>query len=240
MSDLTIVNALPANLVVLSEAVINRIDIISHKAYAVTISDVDSLRVADALHKEMRGLQREIETGRKALTAPLDSIKAQAIEAERMGTEPLKLAVEALGARIQDFLREQEKQRQAALRAAEEERQRRQAEEDARAEEARRQAIQQAEIDAPPGEEPAPVSAFVATPKAVSAPYVPPALKSSAVRKQTDYTLVIEDASLVPVEIAGAVIRPIDESLCKRLLKAGTKIPGLRLDASVGVAAKGG
>lgn len=239
MSALSIPCNLPATLVVLDEKVLERIEALSHQAYKLAITDPDALRQADALYKQMRGPVKEIESNRKTLTAPLDMVKAAAIEAERSGIEPLTQACADLAKRIADAVAAENAKRAEAARLAEIERQRLQAEENARAD-AERARLQQEAIDnAPPGEPVEEVPVTAALPVAVAAPYVAPALKSSAQRNKTDWLLVIEDLAKVPCEIGGAVIRPLDEATCKRLMRAGAKIPGLRLDEVKGLAAKG-
>lgn len=245
MSALTIPNNLPAELVVLSSEVIDRIDALVLQSIDLPITTFLSTKPADLLHKEMRALVKEIEAGRKTLTAPLDAIKAQAIEAERMGTQPLQGAIDALGKRIKDAVdahnRELERQRLAAL----EEQRLAQEAENKRADEARRLAQEQADLDAPPGEPAAEVSVVIEPPRAVAARYVPAPARSAAVRNATEYTLEFVDRDKVPAfSAAGHELRTIDEGALKKFLKSlpegKQEIAGaVRLVKSSGIAAKG-
>lgn len=245
MSAITIPTNIPANLVVLSSELIERIDTLVLRAIDLEITDFNSTKPADQLHKEMRAMVKEIEAGRKSLTAPLDAIKAQAIEAERMGTAPLLGAVESLGKRIQTAIAEHNASLMRQRIEAENERRRLQAIEDAKAEARRQELIKQAEFDAPPGEDPAEISVIAELPKTVAPVWVPPPVKSSAVRNATDYQLEFISRDMVPAfSAAGHELRTIDEGALKKFLKGlpegRQEIPGaVRLVKSNTIAAKG-
>lgn len=244
MSAITIPNTLPAELIVLSAELIERIDALVFKAQDLVISDYNSTKPADALHKEMRALVKEIEAGRKTLTAPLDAIKAAAIEAERMGTNPLNASITAIATRIKTAIDAHNAELEKKRQEAEKERQRLQKIEDDRAEAERQALIKQAELDAPPGEEPAPISVLVAPPVMIAAPYVPKSVKSSAIRAATTYELEYTDKEKVPAfSSLGHELRTIDETALKSFLKSlpegRQEIPGaVRLIKINGTAAK--
>lgn len=246
MAAVTIPLTLPAELIVLSSELIERIDGLVFKAQDLVITDYQSTKPADALHKEMRALVKEIQAARKTMTAPLDAIITQAIEAERMGTAPLLGAVESLGKRIQDAVDKHNRELEQKRIDAEKERQRLQKIEDDKAKEARRIALEQAELEALPGA-PAPVeSAVVITPTVVvRTPYVPKPAKSSAVRAATEYNLEYIDRAKVPAfTVLGHELRTIDEGALKKFLKSlpegKQEIEGaVRLVKSSGIAAKG-
>lgn len=245
MSAVTIPTNIPATLVVLSSELIERIDALVLRSIDLEITDFNSTKPADQIHKEMRALVKEIEAGRKSLTAPLDAIKAQAIEAERMGTAPLTGAVDALGKRIKAAIDAHNAELEKKRKEAEIERQRLQKIEDDKAEARRQELIRQAEFDAPPGEEPAEISVVVELPKAIAPVYVPPPVKSSAVRNATEYTLEFINRDLVPAfSAAGHELRTIDEGALKKFLKGlpegKQEIAGaVRLVKSNTIAAKG-
>lgn len=245
MSAVTIPLSLPTELIVLSAEMIERIDALVHRSMDLPITDFASTKPADQLHKEMRALVKEIEAARKSLTAPLDAIKAQAIEAERMGTQPLAGAIDALGKRIADAIAKHNAELERQRIEAEKERARLQKIEDDRAEEARRKAQEKADLEAPPGEDPPEVSVVVEPPKAVQTRYVPPPVKSSAIRASTEYTLEFIDRTKVPrFSVLGHELCPIDEGALKKFLKSlpdgKQEIEGaVRLVKSSGIAAKG-
>ncbi len=245
MSAVTIPLNLPPQLVVLSAELIERIDALVHESMDLPITDFMSTKPADVLHKKMRALVKEIEAARKSMTAPLDAIKAQAIEAERMGTQPLLGAVDVLGKRIADAIAKHNAELERQRLAAMEEQRKAQEAENRRAEEARRLAQERAEFEAPPDEPVPEVSVVVEPPKAVPMAYVPPPVKSSAIRAATEYTLEFINRDLVPAfSAAGHELRTIDESALKKFLKGlpegKQEIPGaVRLIKTSGIAAKG-
>ena len=247
MAALTLTNTLPqgAELVILSESVLERIDQLSHQAIAVVIATPDQQKDADSLYKELRSLEKEITAGRLALTKPLDEFKAKAIEAERSGTAALTTAAGVLASRIDAYIKAEnvrrEAERQRALREAEAERVRLQKEADERADAQRSKLQEEAELNAPPGEVPEEIPVTACLPVAVKAPvaYFDAPLKSAAIKKKTTWELVITDAAKVPVELNGAELRPIDPAACLRVLATGMKIPGCERREVNGLAQKG-
>lgn len=246
MAAVIIPTNLPANLVVLSTELIERIDGLVLKSIDLPITDFMSTKPADILHKEMRSLVKEIENGRKALTAPIDLIKEQAIEAERMGTKPLLAAVEALGLRIAAAIKAHNEALEKKRQEAEAERLRLQKIEDEKADAERLKMQEQADLDAPPGVAPVEVSVVAALPKTVERTYVPPPVKSSAIRSAPKFALEFIDRDKVPAfSASGHELRAIDEGALLKFLKSlpegKREIAGaVRLVESTGIAAKGG
>lgn len=245
MSAVTIQTSIPATLVLLSSELIERIDALVLRSIDLEITDFNSTKPADQIHKEMRALVKEIEAARKSMTAPIDAIIKQAIEAERMGTAPLLGAVDALGKRIKAAIDAHNAELEKKRKEAEIERQRLQAIEDAKAEARRQELIRQAEFDAPPGEAPEEVSVIVELPKTIAPAWVPAPVKSSAVRNATEYMLEFINKDFVPAfSAAGHELRTIDEGALKKFLKGlpegKQEIAGaVKLIKSSGIAAKG-
>lgn len=244
MSAITIQTNIPATMIVLSSELIERIDALTIRSIDIPVTDYASTKPADIVLKEMSALVKEIEAGRKSLTAPLDAIKAQAIEAERMGTMPLQGAIKALQSRVGAAVSAHNTE--LAKRAAEAlaEQQRLQAIENAAADERRKALQAKAEMDALPGEAPEEVPIVAELPKQIAAVYVPPPVKSGAVRNVTEYTLEFTNRDLVPAfSASGHELRTIDEGALKRFLKSlpegKQEIPGCKLIKSSGTAAKG-
>jgi hypothetical protein len=244
MSAVTIQTNIPATLIVLSSELIERIDALVIRSIDMPVTDYASTKPADIALKEMSAMVKEIEAGRKSLTAPLDAIKAQAIEAERMGTLPLQGAIKALQVRVAAAVtaHNTELSRLAALALAEQ--QRLQAIENTAAEERRKALQEAAEMAALPGEEPAEVSVIAELPKQIVAAWTPPPVKSSAVRASTEYTLVFSNRDLIPAfSASGHELRTIDEGALEKFLKSlpegKQEIPGVKLVKSAGTAAKG-
>jgi hypothetical protein len=240
MPAVTIPLSLPPSLVVISAEVSAQVDALLERVTVLPpITDMAGQRAAEALHKECRAAFKAIEAGRKAFTAPLDEVKAQAIAAERAATQPLAAAVDHLGKAIADWITAENARREAERKRLEEEARRRQAEEDARAEAERQRLAAQAAFNALPGDAPAEVPATAALPQRVPDPPMPAPIKSTAIRQKTTYRVEVVDATQVPVEVSGIVLRPVDVSAALPLLKAGAKIPGLVLHVEGGIAAKG-
>lgn len=245
MSAVTIPVSLPATLIVLSADVIERIDGMTLKSSDLIISDYASTKPADQLLKEMGAMVKEIEATRKSLTAPLDAIKAQAIEAERMGTLPLTGAIKALQGRVAAAITAHNAELERMRKVAEAERQRLQKLEDEAAEARRLELQKQADLNAPMGEEPEQISVLAELPRSIPAVYIPPPVKSAAIRNVVEYSLEYINGDNVPILSAmGHELRPIDEMALKKFLKSlpegRQEIPGaVRLIKTQATAAKG-
>lgn len=244
MSAVAIPINLPSSLIVLSSELIEQIDGMTILSSDLTITDYASTKPADILLKQMGALVKEIEAGRKSLTAPLDAIKAQAIEAEKMGTLPLQGAIKALQSRVAAAISAHNAELEILRVAAEIERQRLQKLEDEAAEGRRAELQKQADLAADMGEEPEQISVLAELPRAVAAVYIPPPVKSSAIRSVVEYSLEYTNRDLVPAfSASGHELRSIDESALKKFLKSlpegRQEIPGVKLIKTSGTAAKG-
>lgn len=244
MSAVTIQTNVPATLIILSDELIERIDGMTIRSCDIAISDYASTKPADILLKEMGALVKEIEAGRKSLTAPLDAIKAQAIEAERFGTLPLTGAIKALQARVAAAINAHNAELERQRMVAEKERQWLQKLEDEAAEARRAELQKQADLAAGMGEEPEQISVLAELPRSIPSVYIPPPVKSAAIRNVVEYSLEYSDRDLVPAfSASGHELRSIDESALKKFLKSlpegRQEIPGVKLIKTSGTAAKG-
>lgn len=244
MSAITIPVNLPSSLIVLSSELIERIDGMTIRSCDIAISDYASTKPADILLKEMGALVKEIEATRKSLTAPLDAIKAQAIEAERMGTLPLTGAIKALQVRVAAAISAHNAELERQRMVAEKERQWLQKLEDEAAEARRAELQKQADLAADMGEEPEQISVLAELPRSIPAVYIPPPVKSAAIRNVVEYSLEFTNRDLVPAfSASGHELRSIDESALKKFLKSlpegRQEIPGaVKLIKTSGTAAK--
>lgn len=179
--------------------------------------DLEAARVK--LKKPITDLGREIERVVASVADPLDAAKRSMLG--KVSTFKRKLEEEAERAR-----REAEEKARREHEAAEKERQRLQAEADAKAkQEADELAAvlgkavepEPVKVELPPAPKPAAIAPAPVLPKA-----------AAAVRKvqRVEFT----DRALVPVQVAGRVLRPIDEAAVKALLLAGVEVPGAKLE----------
>lgn len=199
MSAVTVTNNAPALIEVVTTAILERHDELTHKSATVPITTEAEKVEAETLAKSLRTLKGDIQEKRKAGTAILDAITTAAIALEREYTGTLDQCWNALTTRITAFIDAENARRAADAKKARDEADALQKIENDKAE-AKRLALQkQAELDAPPGEEPVEVPVTVAPPVYVPERYVPPPMKSAATRKKTTFSLEWIDATKAPV-----------------------------------------
>jgi hypothetical protein len=258
--------SLPAEIVVLAPAVLEQIrDLTADAAGMLTDPagyTAEALEQGNAAFRRLDGMRKDIEAGRLALTRPIDTLKAQIIEAERQGTTPLAEAKDALGRRIaachgelrrrheeeQRRIREEAERQAAEARRLEAERQatERKAREEAEAKRREAAALFGSDEEEPAAE-PAPATRpVIPAPAAVMAPPPPPP-PSAAVRVQKRQVLCITDrAALMAAAckdggaLYGRPVLTVDEEAVLALLKAGVAVPGARLDEVEAIAANRG
>ncbi len=230
MSDITVSSQVPASAVLVAQVTLDDIDRLAEEAAKVTVATVqDRTLIAEPLYAKVHAISKAIELRRVALKAPALDYERAIDAAAKDAQSVLKPTLDALGSLIQAQLAREEAERQAEHRRALAEAEAKQKAEIAKADMAA--AFAGGEDD---------VAAVVEhLPERVAMPKAPPPPRSSAIQKRTEYVLVIVDAKLVPIEVAGAVIRPIDEATAKRLMRTGVKIDGLRLDAVQTFGSKG-
>lgn len=263
MSAITVASPVPAISVLVSEEGLERIDFVLHASGIIArIPDGDEMafRTADEAYQQLQALSRSIESTRETLKRPALDFGRKLDATARDAVAPIELEKDRLGAEIKRWQVTENARRAEAARLARLEQERLQREADAKAEAERMERVRlaeeqrQRELDAMPKEDPVPgedplpmddlppvdqefLTAPV-RPVIVPAPYIPPPVTSSVREKKTK-VLVIDDLSKIPREINGAQLLVPDESQIKRLLIAGVKIPGCRLDEMVGTAPTG-
>lgn len=142
---------------------------------------------------------------------------------EKMMLSPLQAAEKELKNKMGTFRMEEDRRRreaeEQARRAAQEEQRRKEAEAMALADQGREDEAYAALAEAEVAEN------IVKT-----GIYAPPTQKAAGVSVSKDWAITKIDHALVPVEVAGAIIRPVDEAAIMRLIRAtkgGIKIPGV-------------
>lgn len=282
-------NDLPAQIVALSHATLDKAMELAERAHGVVIPSAtmdehgcrSALAEANRLYDQVKDLASELEAHRLERGREISAVKSRLDEAVKAATGPLNDQKQRLGTKLLKAKADLDRVIAEQKAAAERERRRLEEEQRAKAEAARRAeleaerlAVQAAEaarkaaaeaeaaaargIVPPPDAEAdlaaqraadhaaaAAKAATVARETAIDATfappaqrYVPPAPKMS-VRASTNHDLVIDDLGLVPLRVGGALLWKLDESTCKKLLKAGAEIPGMHLVEVEGSASKG-
>lgn len=263
MSAIVIQSPVPAVSVLVSDDALEAIDQALHTSGVITtIPDGDILlfKDADAAYQQLQALTRAIEATREALKRPALEFGRKLDATAREASAGLEAEKVRLGAEIKRWQVAENHRRAELARIAREEQERLQREALAKAEEERLERIRVAEaerqrqIDAMPKEDPVPgedpvpaddlppvdLEVFTAPAPAVviPKPWTPPPVKSS-VREKVTKVLVIDDAGLIPDQVAGCPLWVLDEAAVKRLLLAKVAVPGCRLDEVVGTAPTG-
>jgi hypothetical protein len=233
MKDLIIPNQLPLHIVALSGETRELIADLERRSAAITtISSDAEMKCADDLVKQATALKNAIEDERKRHKAPILDLGRAMDDAAGEAIAPLagikvdlgKIIVAYTKAENERRQREYEKQMEAARLAKEE---------------ADRKAAEAALADDPPPEDmPPPDEQTVIIPEVLPPP-PPRVLKSASVTQRIIKDVVIDDATLVPIAIGGAMLRPVDDKIVKKLLEAGIEVPGCRLVPRQTIAGKG-
>jgi hypothetical protein len=241
-------NSLPAEIVAIDPALVAQASELSSKAQGLKVIDIPTLEVGNDLYKAIDTLAKAISAQRLDITRPIDALKKAIIAAEESATAPLLDAKKALGEKIVACQRELTRLKEEADRKAREEAEKKAREERDRLEKERQEKIAQQKKeaeeaaalgldieDAEPIQEPPPV---VVVPVVIppSMPDVPKAAARVSVRQK----LVIFDEALIPVAMAGVILRVPDPKAIEKLLKAGVAVPGARLESVESVGAAGG
>lgn len=244
IQPLTIANALPAQLVVLTAEVLVLCDQLLAEAQQLQVTDEVTFQRADRHAKKIGALFRDVEEERLRLSRACKAVQDQVNGAAGEALLPLKLGWDELVARIKKWQTEENARRAEEARRIREEQEAKQREEEARAAaeaEAKRQA---ALDDLPPGVEPdaaavPPVTESLPQRIAPSAP-IPKPLKASSYSNRKEPELEIFDESLIPFQVDGMRLwKEPSKSTIKTLLKAGKDVPGCRLVENDGVTMRG-
>lgn len=256
ISSVTVRNTLPAEIVAISPEAIVEVNALVKSASVLKVVDATSLEQANELYRCIDRLAKEIAGNRLDITRPIDSLKKAIISAEEQATSPLLEAKKDLGLRMVRCQNELRKAREEAERVAREEAEKKAAEERARLEAERQVVIakqkadqeaaeakarEEAEllgIEAEPVVAPQPPPPVVVVPIVIE-PTVPEAPKA-AVRVSTRQKVEECDASLLPIVVAGVIVRVPDLKAIEKLLKAGIQVPGYRLTSVEGIGLAGG
>ena len=204
------------------------------KVQSMSVSnDTDYVCAADML-KDIKATQKKVTEYWEPLRLSAKEAYDRVLDRKKDMIDPLKSAENILKKKMSDYSDEQEKRRKAqeeAMRKLAEEELKKKLDEAASAEaagdsEAAQSAMAEAEVM-----EDVSASGSVTTPE----------LRVKGVTKSKTWKIVGVDASRVPIEINGMVIRPVDEKAILRIIKAskGTvRIPGVIYQETTQISAR--
>lgn len=184
----------------------------------------------DTQYAEAAEIGKEIKRRAKMVTDLFKPIKEAANKAHKAACErekellaPLNEAEKALKASMGAYVAEQERKRREAEEAARRE-----------AEAAAQRMLEQAVKLDSEGNSAAAAEALENADVMASTPIVAaaPVAAVKGVTSKKTWDVVIEDPALVPIEVLGVVIRPVDEMALKKLAiasKGTLKVPGVRV-----------
>lgn len=244
MAAITIANPLPKTLVALSQEAIDRVDTLVEQSIALgakPLVDLDAYNVADALHRSLHDMERELEKQRQLIKAPVLDLGRQIDGAAKAQAEALVEAKRRVAVRVREYQDAENRRREEARRKAEQEAREEEARRNAELEAKRAAEAEAAAWETPP-DEPAPAApeAFDGEIVRPVAPAPTPAPLKSSVRKQTVKRLVIDDASKIPRELNGVPLLVPDEKQIALVMKAGIAVAGCRLVEEEVLGAAGG
>lgn len=208
----------------------NEISAVEENALRAVVSDDASYEMAAEYVKEVKRTQKRVTDYWEPLRVDAKKSYDNVLARKKEMLSPLESAEKILRGKIDAYLKakeEERRRREEEMRRLAREEMERKLEEAARAEAkgdavGAEFAIIEAEIMDDVYQNSKPVE------------YTPPKAKGVSVRKDWEITGI--DPSKVPVEIAGAVIRPVDEKLVLKLIRAtkgAIEIPGIRFEEKV-------
>lgn len=194
----------------------------------VVLCDEDYTSAANA-RKEIKDVSNKIKAYWTPKKDQAYQLHKSLVAAEKEMLKPLEDADKQIDARMGEYRREVERKRQEA------ERERRRVEEEARraAEEAQRlldEASQKDELDDDDVEILRMAQAEVERTQVVEPVYIPQAVKVDGISVRKVWKARIINDALVPISIAGVMLRPVDQSALNKLAvasKGGFACPGV-------------
>lgn len=227
----------------------------------VVVEDQDGFSKAGDLAKQVKAFQKKVEDYWEPIRDSAYKAYKTINDRKKQMLDPLKDAEKSLKQKMGAYTMEVERKRreeEERLRKIAEEEQRRRLEEAQRLEEERKQKIAEAQTHEEDGNDFFAALAHMEAQKAekaaqaavaeaqmmasvpVSVQVEKPQMKG--VSQRVAWEIVSVDESKVPVSVAGAVIRPVDQAAVMRLIKAsnGTvEIPGVEYRKTVNMVIRG-
>ena len=210
------------------------VSLMESQASAVVVATEADYSVAGDLIKTIKAMQKQVDDYWDPLRVAAKRTYDDVLAKKKAMIEPLKAAEKILKGKMGDFVLEQERKRQEQEEAM---RKLAQAEIDRKLDEAAT-AEQNGDVM---GVEFAMAEAEVmqGIAEAGSIPSQKP--KANSVSTSKAWKIVSVDSAQVPVSIAGAVIRPVDESAVMALIKATKgkiEIPGIKYEETVTISVR--
>lgn len=219
MSAIIVATVMPAEVVVLSEAAIEAMDVALIEASGLVAStepmDEERFAICNVAYKALGKLRTGLEGSRKELVRPFNTVVDQINAAAKEYLANLLDAEKRLGAKLLAFEAVENAKRDALREAAIAEAKAKEAEQIAWAEAERRQAgITE------------PTKGEIVRPVEIAA--TPPPLKSAA-RSKPEWELIIDNEDLIPVKIGNVRLLVRDDAAIKQVMRAGFEVAGCRL-----------
>lgn len=210
------------------------VSLVEKQAGDIVISSDADYQYAGELTKQVKAAQKKVEEYWEPMRASTYAAYKSVTDHKKDMLDPLKNAESILKKKISGYLMEIERKRKA-----EEEALRKQAEEEmlkkmAEAEEA----AKNGDVEAV---EYAMAEAEVMEQVAATAVVESQATKVSGISQKKDWKITKIDEDKVPVDIAGIVIRPVDEKAIMNLIKSTkgkVKIPGVTFEETVNISVR--
>lgn len=237
MTAVTITHHIAAPLEVIPAELGLRAQNLATAAKVLDVVDAATFEAGNRMLMDAHQAGKDLEAARVKLKKPITDLGREIDRVVAAVAEPLDAAKRSLLGKVSSYKRKLEEEAERARREAEEKA--RQERETAEKERARLQAEAEAKAKQEADEmaailgkavEPEPVKVELppAPKPAAPAPAPAPLPKAAATERmvpRVEYT----DRALVPVQVAGRVLRPIDEAAVKALLVAGVEVPGAKL-----------
>lgn len=210
------------------------VSVVEKQAGDIVITNDAEYQYAGELTKQVKAAQKKVEEYWEPMRASTYAAYKSVTDHKKDMLDPLKNAESILKKKISGYLVEVERKRKA-----EEEALRKQAEEEmlkkmAEAEEA----AKKGDVEAV---EYAMAEAEVMEQVAATAVVESQATKVSGISQKKDWKITKIDEEKVPVDIAGIVIRPVDEKAIMNLIKSTkgkVKIPGVTFEETVNISVR--
>lgn len=200
--------------------------VLTEQARGIAVENEEQFAFAAELVKQIKTVEKNVVAHYKPMKEQAKATHKTICDEEKRYLNPLKESENDIKGKMAVYTQEQE--RRAAIKAAELK---------ARQEEHANEQLEKAEELREAGDA---VGAAIAEQSAYLVDSMRPVVASSnakaeGISSQTDYVIEVTDASLVPIDIAGVVIRPVDVPAVKRLVKmskGNIAIPGIKITES--------
>lgn len=203
-----------------------QVSVVERQAELFQIKDEAGFQAAGELTRQIKRVQKEVTDYWEPMRKTTYEAYKSVTDHKKKMLDPLEKAEKTLKRKLGDYSREQER-----IRREEEERLRRLA-----MEAMERKLGEAAEAESAGDKEAAEYAMAEAEAYEGAADVMPvkgPAVKADGISMRSNWRIIKVDPAAVPVELAGVVLRPVDEKAVLRLIKASKgqiAIPGIQYE----------